>query len=173
MKISGKVVSGRGRANQDIAPHFNALETEYGKKIFPGTLNIVLKEPLLLNVNHAYDFESGRRFTWKVDIEGQAAFILLYRWNGCPLHVLEIISDVKLREVLELEDSSQVEFVIKSEMVSSLEWYRRIAWIIVWKWRSSWYYKRDGYKRLVYRLPRLRWMTSQTNSSSRLINDKH
>ncbi len=90
--LVGRVTKGRGFAKDIFAmePIPGALSD--GGRFYPGSLNVVLDGPVRLDVGKAIPFAGGKRYLWHVSINGVGTPVFAYRWKGCPLHVLEIVS---------------------------------------------------------------------------------
>ena len=142
--ISGKAVSGRRNATSQLDwsdPRFQGI---LGAPPIPGTFNILLEEPLLLVEDDMEDFRALHRIFLRGRLEGVGE-VLIYRWRGAPLHVLEIVSSRRIRELLGIEDYGVVSVVIAKKRLATIPIMRRLAHAFVWKWREEWYYKYDWY----------------------------
>src|SRR5690606_20149403 len=108
-----------------------------------GTLNVVLRQPLELAANRlAYSFE-GCRYFWPVRLNGHAC--LAYRSPGCPLHIVEIVSDRNFRTENNVKTGDEVTLQFDSGVCSTLAGRKRLAWNLFWKYRESMYYQSDLY----------------------------
>lgn len=158
--VRGAVTSGRGEA-KDI---FGGLKTPGVmpdmQPLFPGSLNIVLDFPLRLQLSLGRQFSTSPRFLWQARLKGSDIPIYVYRWKGCPLHVLELVSPIQLRKALGLLDGSVVELELIPETIGKVGWISHCCWMFLWKGRASWYYTHERYKRAVYAL-RLNLFASQ------------
>lgn len=142
--ISGKAVSGRRNATGQLDwsdPRFLGI---LGAPPIPGTFNILLDEPLLLVGDDEEDFQALHRIFLRGRLEGVGE-VLIHRWRGAPLHVLEIVSSRRIRELLGIEDYGVVSVVIAKKRLVAIPIMRRLAHALVWKWREEWYYKYDWY----------------------------
>lgn len=142
--ISGRAVSGRGNAASQLDWSDPRLYERLGAAPVHGTFNILLDEPLLLVGDEKEDFNAFHRLFVRGTLEGVGE-VLIHRWRGAPLHVLEIVSSRRIRDVLGLEDHGTVSLVIAEKRLGSLSFAQRLAHLLVWKWREGWYYKHDWY----------------------------
>ena len=160
-KIEGYVISGRGQAASLVTRNSNLLFSMLGKELFPGSLNVVLNEPVIFRIREGNVFDSGRRYIWQARIEGVQDPVYVYRWHGCPLHILEVMSICKLRTELNLRDFDEIKIILDEEVViNSVSTLRKSFWAIFWRYREHWYYSNEIYKRMVYRI-KLRIFCSQ------------
>lgn len=134
MILNGTVVSGRGVATGYLDPFARDLKELTGNDLFPGTMNVVLDRPVRFSESHAVKFDLDRRLIWPATLEGVSVF--MYRWAECPLHVLEILSEVHLRRLLCLSDDSTVELVCEDKIVSPLSRKEALIWRILWRGRE-------------------------------------
>lgn len=148
VSVKGRICSGRALASQHLAQHCEQLSELLGGSPQPGSLNIILPKPLNLSTESGVWLGQDRhRMVWQAQLEGHR--ILLYRWSGCPLSVVEIISDVHLRSKLKLEDGDTVTINICRNNFDNIRWRTFLGWLILWKWRTSLYYKNDYEKWIV------------------------
>lgn len=122
--IRGRVFSGlgEGRYYVSLEGYFKQFEEKLGFKPYPGTLNIKIpKEQMFFRAK--LDDEEGiliegfktreRTFgdvkAFKCKIDGVDGAVVLPQRTHYPKDVLEIISPVKLRDVLKLKDGDWVE----------------------------------------------------------------
>lgn len=153
--IPGIVVSGRGLGRGEVARLSENIEEATGLKPFPGSLNIVLRQPLLLRVDRAAAVSPCRRYFWWAELNGLRC--LAYRFPGCPLHVVEFVSDMQIRDALSLKDNDPVTIVMDRSAVADISPGQWIAWASLWKFDGQLFYASDRYwrqtKRIVRRLP--------------------
>jgi hypothetical protein len=148
--VRGTVASGRGEA-KDIFGGVNiGGEMPALQPLFPGSLNLLLNFPLRLHLSLGKPFSTSPRFLWHARLKGSDIPVYVYRWKGCPLHVLELVSPIQLRTALGLHDGSVVELELLPEMISNVGWISHCWWTFLWKGRGSWYYTHERYKRTVY-----------------------
>ena len=118
-RIRGKVVSGRGDFGLWIERLNVFYEQKTGMRFYPGTLNIELASPYLLptKVIRLDADEYGGRVSVSIvpcRIFSCQAFLLRTDENegGAGHHlrnIIEIATDIRLREAYQLEDGSWVE----------------------------------------------------------------
>jgi len=160
-ELEGYVISGRAQAASLVTKNSMLLFSMLGNKLFPGSLNVVLDEPIILKVSEGKVFDSGRRYIWRAWIEGVQNPVYVYRWHGCPLHILELVSSCKLRTELNLKDFYKINIKLCQKVViNKVPTLRRGIWALFWLYREHWYYSNEIYKRLVYRF-KLRIFCSQ------------
>jgi riboflavin kinase, archaea type len=134
--LVGTVDSGRGRARQHLSEHAQVLARYLGAPPVPGSLNLVLRQPV------GFDFQQCRvvcngRFFWAASVAGVPA--LAYRWKGCPLHIVEMVAAVRLRSQLAADDGDEVSIIVEGTRSLTLKQY--ISWWILWGLRRDSYYK--------------------------------
>lgn len=140
--IEGCVCSGRGRASEHMK-HADDVLAQVGENIVPGSLNLVLEHPIILNENDALKFDNGKRILLPVVFFDMKAWG--YRWHGARPHVLEIASGCRLREQYHLSDGDTVNVYIKREFVQELGALGKLVHFAIWKWRGEWYYSKKWY----------------------------
>lgn len=128
--LTGTVTSGRGRAAQHISNSFDELVSITGRHVFPGTLNVILDRKIRFSFQHAVAFDQGRRFVWSALIQDHPVWI--YRWKGAPLHIVEVISECKLRDALGLKDKGKICIEIDSGIVDDLNVRDRLSSLVIW-----------------------------------------
>jgi riboflavin kinase len=117
--VQGKVVSGLGNFGVWIERLSSFYEEKTGMRLYPGTLNIELPAPYSLpaDVIRLEAEEYGGRVSVSMvpcRIFGRAAFLLRTDQNelGTGHHsrnIIEIATDVRLRDVYEISDGDVVE----------------------------------------------------------------
>jgi riboflavin kinase, archaea type len=117
--LRGKVVSGTGNFSYWIEKLHHHYFRQTGMKLFPGTLNVQLDEPYALP-NPIIRLE-GEEYGGSVSVNivpcsilGKSAFILRTDANEegrghHPRTIIEVATDVKLRDHFHLEDGDIVE----------------------------------------------------------------
>jgi len=118
MKLTGKVGSGKGDFAQWIAKLENHYERKTGMRLFPGTLNVHLDQEYRLPAKRIR--LEGSEYGGNVSVNlvpctlfGRRAFILRTDANeeargDHPRSVVEIATDIKLRDKYRLVDGSIV-----------------------------------------------------------------
>ena len=142
--VTGVITSGRGKAQGDLKKIYKDLYIKTGLCVIPGTLNIVLDEPILLKDNKAHCFENGHRMFWIAETSGHP--ILIYRWKGAPLHIFEILSPIHLRNTLNLRDNNRIKIEIQRNIISPLTQLKKLTWLTLWKYREKTYYTHNIYR---------------------------
>jgi riboflavin kinase len=117
--LQGKVVPGMGNFSYWIEKLADHYERKTGMKLFPGTLNIELPEPYCLppTVVRLEGEEYGGTVSVNLvpcSIFGRRAFLLRTDANEQgrghhPRTIIEIATDVKLRDEFQLRDGDMVE----------------------------------------------------------------
>lgn len=158
--VRGVVTSGRGEAKHIFGGIDTFREMSDMQPLFPGSLNVVVDFPVRLHFSLGKQFSTSPRFLWQARLKGSDIPIYVYRWKGCPLHVLELVSPIQLREALGLLDGSVVELELLPEAIGKVGWIAHCCWMFLWKGRVSWYYTHEKYKRVVY-ASRLNMFASQ------------
>jgi riboflavin kinase, archaea type len=122
MILSGKVVSGLGNFSYWIKKYQRIYKEKTGIVLFPGTLNVQLEESYTLpsDVIRLEKEEYGGTVSVSIlpcKIFGRKSFILRTDANARgkgdhPKTIIEIATDVKLRDKYSLKDGDLVEVVI-------------------------------------------------------------
>ncbi|MFN7920047.1 MAG: DUF120 domain-containing protein [Bryobacteraceae bacterium] len=120
--LRGRLVSGRGDFAYWIAQLADLYEQKTGMRLYPGTLNIELPEPYSLPANpiRLEASEYGGRVSVNIvpcRIFGHPAFLLRTDQNehGTGHHskkIIEIATDIRLRDAFSLEDGDAIEVEI-------------------------------------------------------------
>ena len=142
--IGGRVASGRGVARQHIEGNITELRSITGEDLFPGSLNLVLSNPVKFKSCFAKYFDCKTRMLWPGWING-IGNVWLYRWRGCPLHVVEVLSNVNLRENLNLVDGDLLTINTTNLFCINLTVLDRLSYILLWHYRCEWYYSKGWY----------------------------
>lgn len=123
--LRGKVVSGVGNFSYWIAKLEEHYQRKTGMKLFPGTLNVELELPYTLP-KHVIRLEA-QEYAGTVSvnivpcsIRGRKAFILRTDANEegrghHPKTIVEVATDVKLRDCFQLNDGDFVEIEIHDD----------------------------------------------------------
>lgn len=141
--LRGRPIDGRGKAKTHVTEAFEEFKSVTGECLFPGSLNLVLDQPVLLDASAAKTCQNGERLLWPAKLLGKPVW--LYRYPTMPLHVVEVLSSVKLRDALELVNDRDVELAVSKSLIRKLSVHRRIAWMQIWAGRRSWVYANDRY----------------------------
>ena len=158
-KLTGMVCAGRGKASLRLEKYKEELEHYFQNSPHPGSFNLVISKPVALNYDSVIIFGSDQRAFWPIIVNNLPC--LIYRWHKCPLHVLEIVSDVNLRKYLGVKDGNIVKIQIPKESQVSLDAMQHFLWLTLWRYRESWYYKRNCYTQTIKRIPLLNYLYHQ------------
>lgn len=125
MVLRGRVVSGVGSFSYWIAQLQDYYERKTGMRLYPGTLNLQLDSEYSLpaNVIRLEAAEYGGRVSVSIvpcSIQGRKAFLLRTdaNENGTgdhPKTIIEIATDVRLRDLFQLQDGDYLEVTITPE----------------------------------------------------------
>jgi hypothetical protein len=138
------VVSGRGWASKDRLEETCALAAIEGQPFVQGSLNLIAKKPIWLDVESAI-YRQGTHIFWRASLEGLP--VVIGRWlSGCPAHVFEVFASVRLRDSLMLKDGDIVTLEIPEASVAKRDasWVNRMVWNLFWRFRERHIY-RDGF----------------------------
>lgn len=141
--VVGTVTAGRGNAKRHLAENAQELRELLGTELFPGSLNVILKRPLRLQESAALRFDGGMRMLWPATMQGSPVW--LYRWRWAPLHVVEVLSTVGLRQTFRLENGNPVTLSISEERLGAVSLLSTLAWSAFWLGRRDWCYSNDRY----------------------------
>ena len=118
-RLIGKVVSGMGNFSYWIEKLQDHYKRKTGMTLFPGTLNLQLTEPYTLpkQVLRLEASEYGGTVSVNLvpcSISGRSAFLLRTDANEQerghhPKTIIEIATDIKLRDYLDLKDGDFIE----------------------------------------------------------------
>lgn len=120
MELKGKVISGLGNASFWVEKASKVFEKKYGMKLFLGTLNVELEEPYKLNSEEKIlPDEYGGEYVVlvkKVLLFENEVYILRPEINNAegghhPLNIIEVVSDINLREKYYLQDGDEVSII--------------------------------------------------------------
>lgn len=139
----GTVLSGRGKARGHMNAEYDAFRASTGENLIPGSLNLVLSKPVYLNSKTAVLVSGGARLLWRAELLDLPVWI--YRFPHAPLHVIEVLSSVRLRNALGLQDGDTAILYLSGDDIEALSPRQRLAWNLLWKGRESWYYRKDWY----------------------------
>lgn len=137
-RITGKFSHGRGMSETLGAWNDDFVRQYFGRMACAGSFNIILNEPVEFLPSAKIAIVDGCRGIWPATVFGHPC--LVERWPECPLHIVECISDVKLRDLL--GPSSSVEVTLPSTIV--LPAWKRHLWQRVWGGKNADYYS-DAY----------------------------
>lgn len=123
--LRGKVVSGVGSFSFWIGQLQNYYESKTGMRLYPGTLNLRLDSEYSLpaKIIRLEASEYGGRVSVSIvpcSVQGRKAFLLRTdaNENGTgdhPKTIIEIATDVRLRDLFQLQDGDSLEVAIAPE----------------------------------------------------------
>jgi hypothetical protein len=133
-----------------------AIRCSLGDGLVEGSLNIILKRPLMLKRDSAIVTQFSRQAPPQLEWPGQlnGTDVWLHRWHNAPLHVMEVLSAVRLRQHLDLADGDKVFISIRQCDIGRIAPVGWLTWILFWFGRTRWTYTRDSYVE-----PAQRWGT--------------
>jgi hypothetical protein len=143
IEFGGQVVSGRGITSAQLLGDSEELRAIVKGTLYPGSLNVILNQPLRLLDTAAFMFSRQRRMLWPASLNG--ADVWIYRWCEAPLHVVEVLSTVHLREHLALKDGDDVILRVSHEQIGAINPVGRFTWVMLWAGRRHWFYSSDTY----------------------------
>ncbi len=146
--LKGIIISGRGIGSHRVTDLIHSFKDIHEKSIqlFPGTLNIILNKPLFLDNKKAYCQFNNSFFFWDIKLNGLLCYA--YRWKKCPDHIIEIVSEYRLRDYFDLKEGSIVDIEIETQKTKK-DFSRFLVWLFFWSFRTKWYYKYDTYELFV------------------------
>lgn len=106
--------------------------------IIPGTLNVVLRHPLLLRPACGRRLVIGERAIWQAWLGDQRVWI--HRWDHVPLHTVELLADIHLRQRFALSDGDSLCLAIDDGCCLPLRPWPSLIWGLAWQGRQSWDY---------------------------------
>jgi hypothetical protein len=113
-----------------------------GADPFPGTLNLLLHQPVKLDENRAAKFFREGYMFWQARIFDRQCVI--FRWTRCPLHVLEVIADADLRRKFQLTNGDTVS--VDCEYATSAGVFETLCWTALWGGRRQFIYSSETYR---------------------------
>jgi hypothetical protein len=143
VNLKGQVVSGRGLAAAELLTLREQVQTIVQEPLCPGSLNIILNRPVRLRdaAGSAFDFDYRR--LWRASLGGINVWV--YRWRESPLHIVEILSPVHLRERLNLKNGDTVTLRISKRQIGKIHFRERFIWAALWAGRRHWFYSHKAY----------------------------
>jgi hypothetical protein len=141
--LQGQVVSGRGLAALELLTLREQVQTIVKEPLYPGSLNIILNRPVRLIDAAGFAFDLDYRTLWRASLSGINVWV--YRWRESPLHIVEILSSVCLRERLNLKDGDTVTLRISRAQIEKIHYLERFVWAALWTGRRHWFYAHKYY----------------------------
>jgi Methyltransferase domain len=148
--MEGQVVCGRGLAAPELVALSEQVQTIVKEPLCPGSLNIVLNQPVRLLDTAGFAFDRGYRTLWPASLGGIPVWV--YRWRESPLHVVEILSPVYLRGRLNLKNGDAVTLRLSAAQIGELHFFERFIWALLWTGRRRWFYSSNLYSNRTVRL---------------------
>jgi Methyltransferase domain len=150
LAFEGQVVSGRGLATAELVKLREQVQAIVKEPLHPGSLNIVLNRPVRFLDPAGFAFDLNYRSLWRASLSGIDVWV--YRWRESPLHVVEILSSVYLRERLNLKNGDTVTLRISRAQIGKLHYLERLIWALLWTGRRHWFYLYKFYSGRTVRL---------------------
>jgi len=144
--LTGKVSTGRGVAIKMVASNDECIKTLLGADPFPGTLNIVLDIPVILQHVTPLD-KRPKQFGVVGSIDNVPCII--YRWRGAPLHIVEIIAASSLRKTLTPVDGQKVRLTLPCDNLAKPARWRILLWKLFYNSRTEAFYQDKTLKQLM------------------------
>lgn len=151
--VSGRVTSGYGHATFHIRDNARKIRSALGERLVEGSLNIVLKHPLMFRRDSAIQIRFHRGWSpqlyWRGRLNG--IDVWLYRWDDIPLHIVEVVSAVYLRKHLNLSDGDEVRIAVRKCDVGRVSSVGRLTWLLFWLGRKRWSFTKYTYWKMAQR----------------------
>jgi hypothetical protein len=141
--LQGQVVSGRGLATLELLTLREQVQTIVKEPLCPGSLNVILNHPVRLVDAAGFAFDLDYRTLWRASLGGIDVWV--YRWRESPLHVVEVLSTVHLRERLNLKNGDTVTLRISRGQIEKIHLLERFIWAALWTGRRHWFYSYKFY----------------------------
>ncbi|MBK1735069.1 hypothetical protein CKO15_07175 [Halorhodospira abdelmalekii] len=151
--FSGCVASGRGIAGGQVTTHQERLRRLTGVALYPGSLNLILSEPVRLARRRRKRFAHGL-YIWPGWLSAPDAAtephhtypVWLLRWCDAPLHIIEVLATERLRTRFDLHDGDRLQIHLKRRCLSPVAPEERLLHAAIWGGRrGAWYYSHDDY----------------------------
>jgi CTP-dependent riboflavin kinase len=143
--LSGRIQKGRGAAERQLDWLERKFHEALGKPPFPGTLNLLLDIPVVFAGETGFSIGSRLFVPARIPNVG---VVVVHRWRGCPLHVVEVIAAVSIREALGGGDGEVVSLeVCRSDLVDPT-WAQCLFHCLLWCGRRTWFYSNHWYSGL-------------------------
>lgn len=161
--VKAVVTRGHGWATRSQADDVVRLGEIDGATFVDGSLNLIGKVPVWLDINAAVHRTSEWAY-WRASLRGMP--VVIGRWlSGCPAHVFEIFAPVRLRQAFNLRDGDELELCIPSSSIATKQasWRNRLVWYGFWRFRERAVYSDGIYSRIVHSRPvwSRAWRSSQ------------
>lgn len=123
MVLAGRVSTGSGDLRRWMTLYAEAYAAAVGMRLYPGSLNLVLEEPWALpRKRMTLSAEAVGRLIYLVPCSVGARHCFIFRTDmaeragGDQHRVLEIVSHVRLRDELGVDDGDTVEVVLEDSV---------------------------------------------------------
>jgi SAM-dependent methyltransferase len=146
VRLNGWVTSGRGNATVSARRNAGKIQNALGVSVIEGSLNIILERPMMFRDDTAVQIHLDRgplHLEWPGRLNGTDVW--LHRWQGAPLHVVEMLSTVHLRKHLHLSNGDKVQIEARKCDVGRISSVGRVTWTVFWLGRKRWTYTNDSY----------------------------
>lgn len=151
--IKGIYQPGRGVKKDRLGPVYEEF-CKRGILLMKGTFNFVAKEPFDLSTNNALFYCNGY-YVWKIILNGVSCYG--YRWEQCPYHILEILSEYVLKEHLNVSVGDEIALGISSSCFKRMTKVRSFGWWLAWKKREKSFYTNPYYYKFIGKLFNLKY----------------
>lgn len=141
--LQGQVVGGRGLAAPEFVTLGEQMQAIVKEPLCPGSLNVVLNRPVRLLDTAGFSFDRNYRTLWRASLGGINVWV--YRWRETPLHIVEILSSVYLREHLNLKNGDAVTLRMSRAQIGKIHFQERFIWAVLWTGRRRWFYTYKSY----------------------------
>jgi Methyltransferase domain len=141
--LQGQVVGGRGLAAPEFVTLGEQMQAIVKEPLCPGSLNVVLNRPVRLLDTAGFSFDRNYRTLWRASLGGINVWV--YRWRETPLHIVEILSSVYLRERLNLKNGDAVTLRMSRAQIGKIHFQERFIWAVLWTGRRRWFYTYKSY----------------------------
>jgi succinoglycan biosynthesis protein ExoV len=148
--LEGQVVAGRGLAAPELVTLREQVQAIVKEPLCPGSLNVVLNHPLRLLDTAGFSFDGDYRTLWRASLDGINVWV--YRWRESPLHIIEVLSSVYLRERLKLKDGDTIKLRMSKAQIGKIRFQEWFIWAALWTGRRRWFYSCKLYSNRTVRL---------------------
>jgi 2-polyprenyl-3-methyl-5-hydroxy-6-metoxy-1,4-benzoquinol methylase len=166
--LKGQVVSGRGLAAPELLTLREQVQSIVKEPLCPGSLNVILNRPVRFLATAGMAFDLDYRTLWPASLDGIKVWV--YRWRESPLHVVEILSSVYLRERLSLKNGDTVTLRLSGGQIGKIQPLERFFWAALWTGRRRWFYSYKFYSNHTVRLGKEFGATQETKEMIPLMS---
>ena len=147
--LNARIISGRGIASQKELLNSNELKLLNIDKLVPGTINLILNKPIEMPLKGMDlikktrgKFFRNKSYFWKGYINNIP--VVFIRWQGCPSHILEAISEFHLRSK-GYSPGREVTVSFEKQIFKDLKNLNKICWRLLWGGREDLWYSSNFY----------------------------